>query len=122
MISVRVLVSSLPGNILRCSKDKGETSLDVRERVVRAREYAIKRSGKINADLGSKEIEKFCMLSTKDQIFLENIIEKFKLSTRSYHRILKISRTIADLAGSARVGVVHVSEAIQYRNLDRQSV
>ncbi|HBC71446.1 MAG TPA: hypothetical protein DCZ38_01505, partial [Coxiellaceae bacterium] len=71
---------------------------------------------KINAELTNKEIEKFCSLSSEDQLFLENVIEKFKLSVRSYHRIIKISRTIADLDGQELIQSHHLKEAVGYRS------
>jgi magnesium chelatase family protein len=89
--------------------------LEVRKRVIRAREKAIKRSRKINAELSNKEIEKFCALSKEDQNFLEEVIEKFKLSLRSYHRIIKISRTIADLNDCESINTDHLKEAVGYR-------
>ena len=114
-IDLWVLVSSLAKNALRCAPSKNVTSKEVKARVICARECAIKRAGKINAELTNKEIEKFCYLSAEDQTFLEDVIEKFKLSARSYHRIIKISRTIADLDGQELIQNQHLKEAVGYR-------
>ena len=66
------------------------------------REIQLARAGKINAYLSSKEIERDCKLQDKDALFLENALNKLGLSVRAYHRILKVSRTIADLNGEKR--------------------
>ena len=115
-IDLWVLVSSLAKNALTLKPSGNITSAEIRARVVDARKYATGRAGKINAELTNKEIEKFCSLSSEDQLFLENVIEKFKLSVRSYHRIIKISRTIADLDGQELIQSHHLKEAVGYRS------
>jgi magnesium chelatase family protein len=72
--------------------------------------------------MGPRDIKKFCVVGAEAEALLQTAIQRLKLSARAYHRILKISRTIADLAGSAKIVANHVSEAVQYRNLDRQIV
>ena len=97
----------------------GETSLAVRERVARARQTQIARQGKCNSSLGTREIERWCRPSTAGEGLLRQAIARLNLSARAYHRVLKVARTIADLAASASIAQDHVAEAIQYRKLDR---
>lgn len=104
---------------LRPDGAPGESSQTVRERVVRARCVAHARAGKANAALTQRETEIHCRLESKDQRLLERALEALQLSARAMHRILRMARTIADLAGSASIQTVHLSEAIGYRRLDR---
>ena len=99
--------------------DRGETSQQVREKVLKVREIQLARAGKINAYLSSKEIERDCKLQDKDALFLENALNKLGLSVRAYHRILKVSRTIADLSGEKEIQQSHLAEALGYRAMDR---
>ena len=92
-----------------------ETSKDVKKRVVAARQRQLNRIGKANNMLQPKEIEKSCELTESDYQLLDRAIEQFGLSARAYHRILKVARTIADLANSEMIGTAHLSEAIGYR-------
>ncbi len=106
------------------SKAEGEPSQRIRERVIAARELQMKRfvgrkGMHCNADMQSKEIQGFCNLDGAGEELLKMAITKLGLSARAYERILKVGRTIADLAGSADIRPEHVSEAIQYRSLDR---
>ncbi len=73
-----------------------------------------------NADMGSKETQAYCEMEREAQDMLKMAISDMHFSARAYDRILKVSRTIADLAGAERIDPLHVSEAIQYRTLDRQ--
>jgi magnesium chelatase family protein len=114
-IDMRVAVLLLPRSILVCRKAKQETSAEVQMRVIYARDRAVSRTGKINAVLTNKEIEKFCEISIQDQEFLQSTIEKFKLSARAYHRIIKIARTIADLDSEDKIKNHHLKEAVGYR-------
>lgn len=103
-----------------------ESSEDVRRRVVSAREIQRERfSGHVrvhsNAQMSSKMLREYCKLSSASQSLLKNAMEKFGLSARAYDRIIKVSRTIADLEGAPDIEAVHVAEAIQYRNLDREN-
>jgi magnesium chelatase family protein len=70
--------------------------------------------------LGPRELQQFIQLDTHTLILLKQALTDLNLSARAYHRILKVARTIADLAGSDRVTLEHVSEAVQYRSLDRR--
>ncbi len=104
---------------------KSETSAAVRERVINARKVQYKRFEGIkhiynNGDMGSKEVRQFCKLDSAGAELLKMAMTKLGFSARAYDRILKVSRTIADLENSENILSQHVSEAIQYRNLDRE--
>ena len=105
-------------------KRKGENSLQIRERVLKAREAQTERYKDLeinyNAQMGPKEIEKYCELDEVSQNLIKVAMEKLGLSARAYDRILKVSRTIADLEQSEKVKSSHIGEAIQYRSLDRE--
>jgi magnesium chelatase family protein len=87
--------------------------------VVEARQIALNRNGKPNAQLSAKEVMHFCDLNETGHQLLEQAMNQFGLSHRAYHRILKLARTIADLAHSNTIEIPHLSEAISYRKLDR---
>lgn len=109
----------LPKGVLTEGGDRGEPTQVVKVRVEQARERMLWRSGKINAQLGSREIEKYCVLDKQDAAFLENALHRLGLSIRAYHRIIKVARTIADLEGSERISRAHLAEALGYRSMDR---
>lgn len=102
---------------------KTESSELIKRRVNKARTIQIERykNYKIysNADLTPKMIDKYCMLSREETDYLNNLVEKLKLSARAYSRILKVARTIADLDNAKNIGKIHLLEAMQYRNLDK---
>jgi magnesium chelatase family protein len=102
-----------------------EASAEIRARVLKARQiqqerFAAKRKVRCNAQMGSKDIKAFVPLDTDSESLLRMALTELNLSARAYDRILKVSRTIADLAGAEKVDSTHLSEAIQYRTLDRQ--
>ena len=97
------------------AKGGGETSAAVRSRVVAARERQLARQGKANAQLTPDEIEAHCLPDDDGALMLKRAMAQLSLSARAYHRILKVARTVADLAGAAQVGSAHVAEAIHYR-------
>lgn len=105
------------------SKEKLETSSEIRERVNRARKIQLKRYKSYgilsNSELNTKTIAEFCKLDKKGEELLQNAFKKFKLSVRTYERILKVARTIADLEEKKSIEFKHVAEAIQYRCLDK---
>ncbi|MEO8011271.1 MAG: YifB family Mg chelatase-like AAA ATPase, partial [Dokdonella sp.] len=96
----------------------GESSATVKMRVHLARDRQLARSGKPNAWLSNRETERDCVLGEHEHALLDRAVEKLGLSARAYHRVIRVARTIADLAGSAAVHDVHLSEAIQYRRFD----
>lgn len=106
------------------SKEKIETSEEIKKRVDRARKIQLERykDKKIfsNSELTPKLIEEYCKLDSKGKQILENAFNKLKLSARAYGRILKVARTIADLDESENIEVKHIAEAIQYRSIDRK--
>ena len=106
------------------SKNKNETSLDIRKRVNNARNIQVERYKKFgiysNAQLNSRLMAQFCILDKRGEMLLEQAFIKLKLSVRAHERILKVARTIADLDSSENISVKHIAEAIQYRNLDRK--
>lgn len=105
-------------------KRKGENSFNIRARVLNAREAQNERYKNLeisyNAQMGPKEIERFCSLNEESYNLIKIAMEKLNLSARAYDRILKVARTIADLETSENVLPHHISEAIQYRSLDRE--
>ena len=103
----------------------GESSKTIRERVNRARNRQIERYKDrneiyCNAHLGPKDVRKFCRLDEETKKLLHLAVEKFGLSARAYDRILKVALTIADIDDSEDIKPEHISEAIQYRSLDRK--
>lgn len=105
-------------------KTPGEASAEIRTRVQNAREiqYARFSGSKIfcNAQMTSKHMKLWCKLNEDAEAMLKQAIEHLRLSARAYDRILKVSRTIADLAGVEQIGIEHIAEAVQYRSLDRK--
>ena len=98
---------------------RAEASVEVRKRVCRARKLQLKRQGCVNAQLSNKALEKYCQLDCDSEQMLLTAIEKLRLSARSYHKLLKLARSIADLAGDASISKMQVAEAISYRQQDR---
>jgi magnesium chelatase family protein len=107
------------------SEKTGEPSAAIRERVIAARQrqqtrFAKKPKISCNARMGSRELKAYCAIDESTMELLKFAMADLNLSARAYDRILKVARTIADLAGSEVIASEHVSEAIQYRSLDRQ--
>lgn len=122
-IDIHVEVPAVKYNEL-ATKKTGETSRVIRERVIKARkiqaERFVRRKGLYsNADMETKEIKEFCAIDESGAELLKMAMSKLGLSARAYDRILKVSRTIADLAGCEAIRSEHLGEAIQYRSLDR---
>ena len=119
-IDLQVDVPKLPSNdFSEQVKSRGESSQVVRKRVIQAHQLQLNRCGKTNAQLGSKEVESQCALVKEDQLFLQQAVEKLGLSLRTYHRVLKVSRTIADLDQKPTISRKHLAEALNYRAFDR---
>lgn len=118
-IDLHLEVPALPKGILSTlnQEQSGEESNVVLSRVNLARRKQYERISKTNSKLSSAEITKYCVIGVEEKKYLENAVEKMKLSARAYHRILKIARTIADLEGVVNIGLNHLAEALGYRQL-----
>lgn len=108
------------------SKDAGESSELIRLRVNAARAIQHQRFEKTklhaNAQMGARDIKRYCAVNPEGERLLETAINKLGLSARAYSRVLKVGRTVADLAGSETIEAAHIAEAIQYRSLDRRMI
>ncbi len=119
-IDLQVEVPRIPHKTLRQPSKKITNSHIIKADVIKSRNIQLKRNqGKCNSQLQGKEIEQFIPLSEPLLDFLEQVVDQLKLSARAYHRIIKVSRTIADLAGSELVQQNHLAEAISFRGFDR---
>jgi magnesium chelatase family protein len=96
----------------------GEATSSIRERVRAARRAQLERQGTPNALLGTREIDRFCATDREGDQLLRHALARLLLSARAYHRVLRVARSIADLAQQSVLGAEHVAEAIQYRRLD----
>jgi magnesium chelatase family protein len=123
-IDIQVEVPALRYQDL-ATRDAGEPSSTIRQRVNAARMIQHTRFEKrgihANAQMGSRDIKRHCAVKEGAEKLLEMAINKLGLSARAYSRILKVGRTIADLEGSEKIQPAHISEAIQYRSLDRKA-
>jgi len=123
-IDIHIEVTPVPFEKLTDER-LAEASSVIRERVIKARNVQTKRFEKLtkvhyNAQMNVKHIREFCVLDEASKTMLKNAMERLNLSARAYDRILKVSRTIADLQGDDAINATHISEAIQYRSLDRE--
>ncbi len=123
-IDIHIEVTPVPFEKL-ADNQKSESSVEIRKRVTQAREIQSQRfldNEKINynAQMNSKQIRSFCELDETSKELLKNAMDRLNLSARAYDRILKVSRTIADLDNSETINSNHIAEAIQYRSLDRE--
>jgi len=120
-IDIQVEVAAVDYKAL-AARSPGKSSAEMRAEVEKAREVQRKRFGNgvhTNAHMSEKEIREFCRLDREASAMLKDIVDRLGFSARGYSKVLKISRTIADLAGSENVRLEHVAEAVQYRTLDR---
>ncbi len=122
-IDIHIEVTPVPFEKLSDNR-KAESSVSIRERVTKARELQSQRFAEMdtvnyNAQMSTKLIREYCKLDETSLQLLKTAMERLNLSARAYDRILKVSRTIADLEGATDVGSAHIAEAIQYRSLDR---
>lgn len=119
-IDMQIAMSPVPTEFFHREKQKnGETSETIKQRVIEARQIQLARNGVINALLGSEGVQQHCAIKTEDHAFLTQAIDKLGLSTRAFHRVLKVARTIADLSHSEIIERFHVLEALSYRQLSR---
>jgi magnesium chelatase family protein len=123
-IDIHIEVTPVPFEKLSDNR-KGETSVEIRKRVTKAREVQSKRfadseSVHYNAQMNTKQIRKYCVLDEDSKQLLKTAMERLNLSARAYDRILKVARSISDLEGVKNIKGPHISEAIQYRSLDRE--
>ena len=122
-IDIHVEVPAIKFNEI-ASDSTAEPSTSIRDRVTRARgiqQERFKGDGiHANAHMKSKHIRKYCKIDISCQGLMESAMNRLGLSARAYNRVLKVSRTIADIEGSAHIASEHISEAIQYRSLDRR--
>ncbi len=118
-IDLHVEVPPVARELLRAAPDGAESSAAVRARVAAARARQMQRSGCANALLAQASVERFVGLDAAARTLLQSAMERLRFSARAYHRILRVARTIADLAGHEMVSAAQVAEAIQFRGLDR---
>jgi magnesium chelatase family protein len=123
-IDIHIEVSPVPFDDLS-DKRKGESSFEIRNRVVKARKIQTERYKEedgihYNAQIGPKQLDVFCGLNESSKNLLKTATERFNLSARAYDRILRVGRTIADLENAEKIESRHIAEAIQYRSLDRE--
>jgi magnesium chelatase family protein len=113
-IDLQIEVPALSAEDLQQASD-GESSTMVRARVTLARQRQQLRQNKPNARLSTREVDRHCPLSPEGTALLKQVMSRFGMSARAYHRVLRVARTIADLADSAEITSQHVAEAVQYR-------
>ncbi len=124
-IDLHVEVVPVSFDEMTAANKRSETSTDIRERVVMARErqserFKEKKDVYCNAMMPSNMVKKVCQIDDTGRTLLKTAMERLGLSARAYDRILKVSRTIADLSSSDEIKIEHLAEAIQYRSLDRE--
>lgn len=112
-IDMQIHVCRVPYHQLQAASNKTENSETVRARVIHARTIQLKRQNKLNSDLGKQDIDAYCQLTDAVQKLAFAAVDKFELSNRAYHRVLKVARTIADLEHSETISAAHISQAIQ---------
>ena len=122
-IDIHLEVPRLSESELLQHKVAGETSADIRARVVAARELQRKRFEGLgiqsNAEMSPVHIKQFCALDDGSQMLMKKAIQRLHLSARTFDRILRMARTIADLAGSETVQSTHLAESLQYRAIEK---
>jgi magnesium chelatase family protein len=118
-IDLQLFVPRVEREALTATAGDGESSAVVAARVLQARRQQQARQGKANALLAPKQIDRYCPLTADARQLLDSALSRLSLSARAYHRVIRIARSIADLAGAETLDAVHVAEAVRYRALDR---
>ena len=125
-IDIHLAVPSLKYEELSCKGSGAESSSEIAKRVIAARRIQKKRYAKegisCNAYLAAKRIERFCSLDSESTSLLKMAVLNMGLTARAYHKVVKVARTIAYLAQEEQIKAPHISEAIQYRSLDRMEM
>jgi magnesium chelatase family protein len=122
-LDAQVEVDAVPYDDLT-SKHLEESSKDIKKRVEAARKIQRERFRNdnifFNAQMDAKHINKYCILNAESKAFMKSVFNSLKLSARAHSRILKMARSIADLAGESEIAIEHLAEAVNYRSLDRK--
>ncbi len=118
-IDLAVEVARLPTGELMPLPDRDEGSATIAIRVASARERQLRRQGKLNCELNARELDQHAPLDGNGRTLLQKAVDKFRLSARAYHRILRVARSIADLGNSEPIAAAHLTEALGFRALDR---
>jgi magnesium chelatase family protein len=119
-LDLHVNVPRVEFNSLRQPRGNCETSKEVASRVMRTRDVQMQRQGGCNARLGNAGVERYCAANVACMRLLERSMRHLGLSARGYHRVLKVARTIADMAGQGQIETRHIAEALELRSLDRR--
>lgn len=121
-IDIQINIQSLEWSAIKNSqtdKVSSENMQDAVDRAVKTQEHRYKKAGKFNSNMDATEVEKYCKLTEEAEDIIKKAFDRLNLSMRGYHKVLKVARTIADLAGSVDINKQHIQEAIMYRSLDQ---
>lgn len=117
-IDLLVAMSKVDAHSLINSKpEQATSSTEVRQRVIAAQQRQLRRAERLNAEMSNQMLQQYCQISTEDQLYLQEAIQRFDLSARAYHRVLKVARTIADLALADTIQVEHLQEALTLKKI-----
>ncbi|MCH8748844.1 YifB family Mg chelatase-like AAA ATPase, partial [Patescibacteria group bacterium] len=119
---IHVLINDIPIEQLLSRESSAASSAELTQQAVAARHRQIRRQGKVNAELSAKEVEQYCVIEAKVEKLLHQAEQRFHITSRGVHRLLKVSRTIADLADQQQIQTAHLAEALQYREQLQQAL